>query len=197
MPQTEITALRGDLLGELRDLLSTHPGKDSLLVSNHTIHNLLTGFRAGRISASEIRDWAIQVELHNDEIVYETGYTQTIADVVFRLSTPEINGPLDKSSCDEMWSGFLFKNVIEPCGPSPAHRCPCCGFRTLCGRGQFETCPVCYWEDDGQDEHDTDIARGGPNGYLSLREARVSFAKYGACEQRFVPKVRAPLPEEL
>ena len=121
---------------------------------------------------------------------------QTIADVVFRLSTPEINGPLDESSCEEMWSGFLFKNVFEPRGPSPTHRCPCCGFRTLCSRGQFETCPVCYWEDDGQDEHDADIARGGPNGYLSLREARVRFAEYGACGQRFVSKVRAPRPEE-
>ena len=36
-------------------------------------------------------------------------------------------------------------------GPSP---CPCCGYLTLDERGGYEICPVCYWEDDGQDDHD-------------------------------------------
>lgn len=27
--------------------------------------------------------------------------------------------------------------------------CPCCGYRTLQERGQYEICPVCSWEDDG------------------------------------------------
>jgi hypothetical protein len=26
-----------------------------------------------------------------------------------------------------------------------------------------EICPVCFWEDDGQDEHDGDEVGGGPN----------------------------------
>jgi hypothetical protein len=29
--------------------------------------------------------------------------------------------------------------------------------------------PVCFWEDDGQDDHDADLVRGGPNGALSDR----------------------------
>jgi hypothetical protein len=64
--------------------------------------------------------------------------------------------------------------VSEPsAGP---HACPCCHELTLDARGQFEICPVCGWEDDGQDDEDADTVRGGPNGPLSLTEARNSYA---------------------
>ena len=46
------------------------------------------------------------------------------------------------------------------------HPCPCCRARTLHERGSFECCPVCYWEDDGQGDHDADKVRGGPNSDL-------------------------------
>ena len=53
--------------------------------------------------------------------------------------------------------------------------CPCCGALTLDERGIFDICPVCDWEDDGQDDADADVVRGGPNGPLSLTEARRLF----------------------
>jgi hypothetical protein len=77
------------------------------------------------------------------------------------------------------------------------HACPCCRFFTLEQRGGFEVCPVCFWEDDGQDDVDADIVRGGPNSTLSLTEARNNFLKLGAVESRFVKTVRRPQPEEL
>jgi hypothetical protein len=64
------------------------------------------------------------------------------------------------------------------------------------GRGQDEICPVCFWEDDGLDEHDADEVRGGPNYTLSLTEARTNFRNSEACEARFLTKVRRPLPDE-
>jgi hypothetical protein len=87
--------------------------------------------------------------------------------------------------------------VREPTGITKAFRCPCCGFRTLFGRGGFELCPVCFWEDDGQDEADADRVLGGPNGSLSLREAQANFKRYGAMEERFKDEVRTPEPDEL
>lgn len=75
-------------------------------------------------------------------------------------------------------------------------RCPCCGFRTLGECGAFEICPVCYWEDDGQDESDLEIVRGGPNGELSLRQARLNFTTFGACAKKLVLHVRRPLNDE-
>jgi Cysteine-rich CPCC len=74
--------------------------------------------------------------------------------------------------------------------------CPCCAFLTLPARGQYELCPVCFWEDDGQGDDDADVVRGGPNGPLSLAQARANYAKFGACSQAFLQNVRPPTPEE-
>jgi hypothetical protein len=74
--------------------------------------------------------------------------------------------------------------------------CPCCRYLTLDERGNYQICPVCFWEDDGQDEHDADRIRGGPNGSLSLTEARQNFASLGASSERSLAYVRDPQPHE-
>jgi len=76
-------------------------------------------------------------------------------------------------------------------------RCPCCRCHTLGERGGFEICPVCFWEDDAQDDHDADVVRGGPNGALSLAQARANYLRLGACDERSVSSVRPPKPVEL
>jgi hypothetical protein len=76
-------------------------------------------------------------------------------------------------------------------------RCPCCGFKTLDERGGFEICQVCYWEDDGQDDYDADVVRGGPNGSLSLTGARANYRQFGACDEQSIGSVRPPRPDEL
>src|SRR6516165_12493145 len=73
---------------------------------------------------------------------------------------------------------MTFQNVSKPTEKQPTYRCPCCGYLTLCGRAGYEICPVCFWEDDGQDTHDADEVRGGPNGSLSLTQARANFLKH-------------------
>jgi len=77
------------------------------------------------------------------------------------------------------------------------HACPCCGYLTLSEIAGDEICPVCYWEDDGQNQMDAHEVRGGPNGVLSLAQAQANFREFGAVEKRFVRNVRAPKPEEL
>jgi hypothetical protein len=96
-----------------------------------------------------------------------------------------------------------FTNYVEGDGASVVagaeggpYRCPCCGYRTLNERGAFELCPVCFWEDDGQDELDADAVRGGPNGSLSLRAARQNFEQIGASDERSLAAVRPPKEEE-
>jgi hypothetical protein len=79
---------------------------------------------------------------------------------------------------------------------APTYRCPCCRSLTLHGRGSFETCPVCWWDDDGQDEHDARVVRGGPNGGISLADARENYRRFGASEAIYADRVRKPRPEE-
>jgi hypothetical protein len=57
-------------------------------------------------------------------------------------------------------------------------RCPVCHYPTLGERASYEICLICDWEDDGQDDADADVVRGGPNGDYSLTEARANFAAY-------------------
>jgi hypothetical protein len=88
------------------------------------------------------------------------------------------------------------KWVLEPACATKSFRCPCCKFKTLHGRGGFETCPVCFWEDDGQDEADAERILGGPNRNLSLRQAQENFKRIGASDERWNANVRAPQLDE-
>jgi hypothetical protein len=77
------------------------------------------------------------------------------------------------------------------------YRCPCCHHLTLSERGGYDICPVCFWEDDGQDDADADVVRGGPNGGLSLTQARAHYLRIGACDERSVSAVRPPREDEM
>ena len=57
--------------------------------------------------------------------------------------------------------------------------CPCCGYATLDARGEYEICTICWWEDDGQDNADANVVRGGPNSNISLTRARINFLVAG------------------
>jgi hypothetical protein len=71
-------------------------------------------------------------------------------------------------------------------------RCPCCGYKTLEAPDAMALCPVCWWEDDGQEDADAGEVRLTVNGALSLDEARDHFAHCGASHPRFLPHVRRP-----
>lgn len=56
--------------------------------------------------------------------------------------------------------------------------CPWCGYPTLDEKGSYEICILCDWEDDGQNDSDAELAKGGPNADYSLAEARSNFKKH-------------------
>lgn len=102
----------------------------------------------------------------------------------------------------EKWFDFYMdklenNSVVEAPQEGVSYRCPCCGCRTLDERGAYDICPVCFWEDDGQDEQDAATVRGGPNGSLSLTQARANYREFGVSERRRLKNVREPLAEEL
>ena len=74
--------------------------------------------------------------------------------------------------------------------------CPCCGNRTLKERAVFEICPVCFWEDDGQDDDNAGEVLGGPNRELSLTAARQNYILIGAADPQDLHHVRLPTKAE-
>lgn len=91
---------------------------------------------------------------------------------------------------------MTFQNTVIAAVPGVRHPCPCCRYITLSSRGWHEICPVCGWDDDGQDDHDADEYRGGAN-LVTLTEGRDNFRDFGASERRRIDRVRRPLPEEV
>jgi hypothetical protein len=69
--------------------------------------------------------------------------------------------------------------------------CPCCGYRTVAEPGTGELCAVCGWEDDGAAEPD-DYSSAN---YLTLGEARATFARIGAIDERSLDLVLADGPD--
>jgi len=78
-------------------------------------------------------------------------------------------------------------------------QCPCCGYFTLHGRGEYDICPVCFWEDDLASENYGHPAPGRPEGpnHVHLWQARENFRNFGVSEERLKAYVRPPLPEEM
>lgn len=74
--------------------------------------------------------------------------------------------------------------------------CPCCEFKTFDqnSRGNYEVCPVCFWEDDPSQEADPNY-EGGANG-VSLNQARANYRKCGAIKYELMRYVRAPSDKE-
>lgn len=92
---------------------------------------------------------------------------------------------LDRALVDCGPDRYSSLNVDAPESEGP-YTCPCCGHRTLPSRGNYDLCSACNWEDDGQDDHDFEVVRVGPNG-ISLERARQEYLSSGGRRQTHVP----------
>lgn len=72
--------------------------------------------------------------------------------------------------------------------PTPREQCPCCDYFSLPERGMYLICPICFWEDDGQDIDQLD-GESGPNHGITLRQGRANFRNVGACTPNMLPHV--------
>jgi len=77
------------------------------------------------------------------------------------------------------------------------YACPCCGFLTydIKPDGDYDICPVCFWEDDPVQKENPDF-EGGAN-HVSLNQAKINFKLYGACEEKMISYVREPFEDEM
>ena len=61
--------------------------------------------------------------------------------------------------------------------------------------GNYDICPVCFWEDDPIQLEDVEY-EGGAN-RVSLVQARHNFLLFGACEEEMKKHVRQPKEDEI
>lgn len=57
--------------------------------------------------------------------------------------------------------------------------CPCCEFKTLSTKGEYDICPVCFWEDDGNRDPNY---YSSPN-HMTLAQARENFVEFGGVSE--------------
>jgi hypothetical protein len=140
------------------------------------------GFLFERHVTEGTDQWRYQVEVnaHNDGRVEI--YDAKVVRPDDQDEDDEEATPMDLSDADTPGFGMI--------------ACPCCGRATLTARGAYQICPVCFWEDDGQDTGDADVARGGPNP-LSLRDGRKNFLRTGSSRKEDLGAVRPPTREEV
>lgn len=80
---------------------------------------------------------------------------------------------------------------------SKKYKCPCCGYYTFDEKpnGNYDICPVCFWEDDPIQLEEPEY-EGGAN-RVSLIQARKNFHMFGACEEDMIIHVRRAKRDEL
>lgn len=89
------------------DTVSTNRGELSIRspISIRDLETALEAYICGKVSVTSIVDWANFVEL-SDEVDYEEGKEDAIADALFIISNPEMNGPLSIEIAKDLLSGL-------------------------------------------------------------------------------------------
>jgi hypothetical protein len=190
-----------------------HPRRSVTIDARFRVSGLLKlQSRPGIFVCGEIIDGAVKAGMEISWPIHGDALTMPllIRAVEFVEYAPGISGVAlairfdeDEAENEQLLRDFLevgtevaVLSVSEPTGQRGCLACPCCRCLTLGERGGFEICPVCFWEDDGQDDQDANVVRGGPNGRLSLFDARANYFAFGACDEGLKEHVRPPRPDE-
>jgi hypothetical protein len=136
--------------------------------------------------AAAVPDWLYRDEMRWYRFLEEGGWDQRTGWKVELLS-PEEARRLRDFIVREYGSDTYACCLRSLESEMPRFQCPCCDFFTLDARGEYDICPICFWEDDGIDIDRPD-SHSGPN-HKTLREGRHNFQQIGACDPEMLPHV--------
>lgn len=85
---------------------------------------------------------------------------------------------LTNDKLSKLVSKIVKKNILVEGKEPKLFTCPCCGYKTLTTRGEYEICSICLWEDSGTDQ---DNVYSGPN-HMTLKEAKNNYLTYGTVD---------------
>jgi hypothetical protein len=101
-------------------------------------------------------------------------------DVLLHNSLKDYYYGVKNEYLSELIFNILNKKIEVEGEPEKLYACPCCKYKTISERGEYDICPICFWEDDGNNNP----AKGsGPN-HMTLGEGQANFVKYGAVSER-------------
>jgi hypothetical protein len=92
---------RPNELATLRRQSGGDPSNPHLLLTKQALARFLARYVAGELNSTDLVEVANQLEMR-DEIDYESGAEAVIADVLFEVASPEINGDLARTRCGEL-----------------------------------------------------------------------------------------------
>ena len=98
-------------------------------------------------------------------------------DMLILLSLESSYVSYSNNELSELVSKIMNRKIIVV-GENPIkYFCPCCGKKTLSMQGEYDICPNCGWEDDGNQDEDR---YSNPN-HMTLKQARANYSLYGKC----------------
>jgi len=145
--------------------------------------NYLSCFEIINTDKEELLNYLYSDYLDEDgeSIVYEDFWSDEIQLFLIKYFS-EINFGVT----NEFLISFLNNNGFEITSiegeEGELYTCSCCGFKSLPDRYEHSICKVCFWEDTGDYELDSD--QFSSCNQMSIKTARMNFKKFGACSER-------------
>jgi len=92
---------------------------------------------------------------------------------------------LNRGVTNDFLLSFLQNNGFEVTAikgeEEQLYTCSCCGYKSLPDRFEHSICKVCFWEDVG--DFDLNSNQYSSCNNMSIKTARMNFKKYGACDE--------------
>ncbi|WBV56555.1 CPCC family cysteine-rich protein [Chryseobacterium daecheongense] len=133
----------------------------------NTVINILSLYDYSKMTIEE-RENIIELEGIEEEEIYEW-----LKEKYIGVTISYIEEKINKLY------GFSF---IITGTPKELVPCPCCGYKTILEKGNYEICPVCFWEDDGSIN---DLKYSSAN-HMTLKDAKENFKLKGAISEKFL-----------
>lgn len=120
----------------------------------------------------------LSIELCNEMLAFDEPQHETsnelYTDLLF-FTIADSYKFFSNDKLSKLVSKIVKKNILVEGMEPELFTCPCCGYKTLTTRGEYEICSICLWEDSGTDQDDV---YSGPN-HMTLKEAKNNYLTYG------------------
>ena len=117
-----------------------------------------------------------------ESIIYEDFSSYEVQLFLINFYSEEIN----RGVTNEFLVSFLKENGVNDIQiegeEEKLYTCSCCGYNTLADRYEYSICRVCFWEDSG--DYELDSNQHSSCNHMSIKTGRMNFKKFGACSER-------------